>query len=99
MQFPPGPAHATDHVPQSELKPFTSRHALTEFLEIDPDTLTAAKAGHTQTPRGDAVFDDRIDAWPEELPREEMTPILNSRHCGRWPLTLLERALLGSPGR
>jgi hypothetical protein len=52
------------------------QQALVEFLEIDPDVLSAARAGSTQAPRGDAVFDDRVDAWLEELPRPEMTAIL-----------------------
>ena len=52
------------------------QQALVEFLEIDPDMLTAAMAGSTQTSRGTAVFDDRIDAWLEKLPRDDMTSIL-----------------------
>lgn len=53
-----------------------AQQALVEFLEIDPDMLTAATAGSTQEPRGDAAFADRIDAWLKELPRLEMTMIL-----------------------
>jgi hypothetical protein len=52
------------------------QQALVEFLEIDSDMLTAAMAGSTQEPRGDAAFDDRIDAWLKELPRCEMAMIL-----------------------
>jgi len=53
-----------------------SQQALVDFLEIDPDMLTAAMAGTTQEPRDDAVFDDRIDAWLKELQCDEMTTIL-----------------------
>lgn len=52
------------------------QQALVEFLEIDTDMLTAAMAGSTQTSRGNAVFDDRIDAWLEKLPRDDVTSIL-----------------------
>ncbi|UUZ67085.1 hypothetical protein LP416_19425 [Polaromonas sp. P2-4] len=52
------------------------QHALAEFLEIDPDMLAAAMAGSTRVAKHDAAQADRIDAWLDEWPRNEMAAVL-----------------------
>ncbi|KJK22915.1 hypothetical protein UB46_19545 [Burkholderiaceae bacterium 16] len=52
------------------------QEALVEFLEIDPDLLAAAAAASPDVSPGDAEQDDRIDAWLNEWPREEMAAVL-----------------------
>ncbi|HEY1130755.1 MAG TPA: hypothetical protein VGF12_15230 [Roseateles sp.] len=70
-----------DDVLEPEVPPGLSalsapQQALVEFLEIDPDMLSAAMAGSGRASQDNAVFDDRMDAWLEELPRDDMTAIL-----------------------
>lgn len=52
------------------------QHALVEFLEIDPDMLAAAMAGSARVAKHDAAQADRIDAWLDEWPRNEMAALL-----------------------
>ncbi|WP_298231583.1 hypothetical protein [uncultured Azohydromonas sp.] len=54
-----------------------AQQALVEFLEIDPDLLTAAQAGSTPVPReNDAKADPSLDAWLAQWTREDMTAVL-----------------------
>ncbi len=52
------------------------QQALAEFLEIDPDMLAAATTGSTPAPGDEAEQADRIDAWLDEWPRDEMAAVL-----------------------
>lgn len=78
-------AASLDAVPDEALEPevpprlstlSAPQQALVEFLEIDPDMLNAAMAASTQASGNAAAFDDRVDAWLETLPRQELTAIL-----------------------
>lgn len=54
-----------------------AQQALVEFLEIDPDLLTAAQAGSVPGPRdNDAAEDAGIDEWLAQWTREDMAAVL-----------------------
>ena len=46
---------------------------MAEFLEIDPDMLTAAMAGSASSPPDAATQTQLVDAWLEEWTHDEMT--------------------------
>jgi hypothetical protein len=51
--------------------------ALVEFLEIDPDLLSAAQAGSAPGAQAsDAAAEERIDEWLAQWPREDMAAVL-----------------------
>lgn len=64
-----------------------AQQALAEFLEVDPDMLTAAAAGSVPgrpAAAGDAEGDDaRLDAWLQTWPREAMLDVLKRLAQGR----------------
>ena len=64
-QAPPGLA---------ELSP--SQQALAEFIEVDPDMLTAAAAGSARVAENDSARVAGIDAWLDGWSREEMAAML-----------------------
>ena len=59
------------------------QQALVEFLEIDPDLLSAAATGSASVTRNDVAEADRIDAWLDELSRDEMAAVLKLVAQGR----------------
>jgi len=52
------------------------QQALVEFLEIDPDMLTAATENSHSHADGNTVSAKRIDAWLKEWPNEEMAAVI-----------------------
>lgn len=64
-QVPPGLA---------DLSP--SQRALAEFIEVDPDMLTAAVAGSARFAKDDSAQAAGIDAWLDGWSREEMAATL-----------------------
>ena len=95
----------------SELSP--AQQALADFLEIDPDMLTAAMAGSAGAPKIEADDGDHLDAWLGEWSRDEMITVLKlltqglgreaerkvrSRHAA-WLKALSPSHASASPGR
>lgn len=93
----------------SELSP--SQQALAEFMEVDPDMLAAAAADSARVPQAGVGEADRLDAWLEEWPHDEMMAVLKliaqgqgheaerrvrSRHAA-WQKT--QRSIVASPVR
>lgn len=59
------------------------QQALVEFLEVDPDMLTAAMAGSGCASEADSAQGDRIDAWLSEWSHDEMANMLKLIAQGR----------------
>ncbi|MCK0509474.1 hypothetical protein [Aromatoleum anaerobium] len=65
----------------AELSP--AQQALVEFLEIDPDMLSAASAGSARAPQAEAEDSDRLHAWLAEWSRDELVAVIELITQGR----------------
>lgn len=62
-----------------------AQQALVEFIEVDPDMLAAAAACSAPASETDSTQAARVDAWLDELSRDEMASVLKLIAQGQGP--------------